>query len=64
MLAEQWDAGEAGGLVVLRATVMDPFLARKELADVHIAGLIDALGTAAKRIARAGNIVHERSPAA
>ncbi len=53
-LAEQWHAGEAGGLVVLRSTVMDPFLARKELSDVHVAGLIDALAAATRRVARAG----------
>lgn len=62
-LAEQWHAGEAGGVVVLRSTVMDPFLARKDLADVHITGLIDALAAAAKRIGRAGNVVHERTSA-
>lgn len=51
-LAEEWRAGEAGGLVVLRSTVMDPFLAKKDLADVHIFGLIDTLAAAAKRVAR------------
>jgi hypothetical protein len=59
-LAEEWRAGEAGGLVVLRSTVMDPFLAKKDLADVHIAGLIEALAGAAKRVARAGEVVRER----
>ena len=54
-LAEEWQAGEAGGLVVLRSTVMDPFLAKKDLADVHISGLIDALASAARRVARAGS---------
>lgn len=50
-------------MVGLRSTVMDPFLARKDLADVHITGLIDALAAAAKRIGRAGNVVRERTPA-
>ncbi len=53
-LAEQWDEGEAGGLVVLRATVMDPFLAKKDLADVHVMGFIETLAAAGRRIARAG----------
>jgi hypothetical protein len=58
-LAEQWQAGEAGGLVVLRSTVMDPFLARKELADVHVTGFVDAIASAAKRVARKGSIFQE-----
>ena len=53
-LAEQWSAGEAGGLVVLRSTVMDPFLARKDLADVHVTGFVDAIAAAAKRVTRKG----------
>lgn len=59
-LAEQWQAGEAGGLVVLRSTVMDPFLARKELADVHVTGFVEAVASAAKRVARKGSVFQER----
>ena len=47
-VAEQWHDGEAGGLVVLRATVMDPFLARKDLAEVHVTGFVETLAAAAR----------------
>lgn len=54
-LAEAWRAGEAGGLVVLRSTVMDPFLADRDLGDVHITGLVEAIGAAARRVGRRGS---------
>ncbi len=43
---EEWKAGGAEGLVVLRATVMDPFMADEHGTD-HVAGFISALGRAA-----------------
>jgi glutamate/tyrosine decarboxylase-like PLP-dependent enzyme len=44
---EEWRAAGAEGLVVLRATVMDPFLAVRGPARDHIAGFVAALGRAA-----------------
>jgi len=44
---EEWCAAGADGLVVLRATVMDPFLAARGPSRDHIAGFVAALGRAA-----------------
>ena len=43
---EEWEAGGEAGLVVLRATVMDPFLA-DEAGTYHLGGFVRALGKAA-----------------
>jgi glutamate/tyrosine decarboxylase-like PLP-dependent enzyme len=43
---DEWKAGGAEGLVVLRSTVMDPFLAAEPPAPDHVAGLVGALGRA------------------
>ena len=40
---EDWKAGGSGGLVVLRSTIMDPFLAAEAPAPDHVGGLIAAL---------------------
>jgi glutamate/tyrosine decarboxylase-like PLP-dependent enzyme len=45
---EEWKAGGAAGLVVLRSTVMDPFLAEPAPVPDHISGFIAALRRAAK----------------
>ena len=42
---ETWQR-DPGGLVVLRATVMDPFLAERKPATDHVAGFVAALGRA------------------
>jgi glutamate/tyrosine decarboxylase-like PLP-dependent enzyme len=44
---DEWQAGGKEGLVVLRSTVMDPFLADPAPAPDHIGGFLDALGSAA-----------------
>jgi glutamate/tyrosine decarboxylase-like PLP-dependent enzyme len=44
---EEWKAGGDDGLVVLRSTVMDPFLADGPPAPDHLNGLLAALGRAA-----------------
>jgi glutamate/tyrosine decarboxylase-like PLP-dependent enzyme len=41
--ADEWRASGAAGLVVLRSTVMDPFLAEPPPAPDHVAGYIAAL---------------------
>jgi glutamate/tyrosine decarboxylase-like PLP-dependent enzyme len=43
---EEWRASGEAGLVVLRSTVMDPFLAEPPPAPDHVAGYIAALGRA------------------
>jgi glutamate/tyrosine decarboxylase-like PLP-dependent enzyme len=43
----EWEASGADGLVVLRSTVMDPFLVAPAPAPDHITGFINALRTAA-----------------
>jgi tyrosine decarboxylase len=40
---DEWKAGGSEGLVVLRSTVMDPFLAAEPPAPDHVAGLVGAL---------------------
>ena len=40
---EEWKASGTDGLVVLRSTVMDPFLAAESAASDHIGGLLGAL---------------------
>jgi hypothetical protein len=40
---EEWRGTAAGGLVVLRATVMDPFLAAPASGVDHVAGFVAAL---------------------
>lgn len=47
--AEEWRAAGSEGLVVLRSTVMDPFLADPPPAPDHIGGFINALERAAQR---------------
>jgi glutamate/tyrosine decarboxylase-like PLP-dependent enzyme len=42
----EWQASRESGLVVLRSTVMDPFLAAPAPAPDHVAGYIAALGRA------------------
>jgi hypothetical protein len=42
-----WVASGADGLVVLRSTVMDPFLVASPPAPDHVAGFVGALRTAA-----------------
>jgi tyrosine decarboxylase len=44
-----WRAAGAEGLVVLRATVMDPFLAEGGAGRDHLGGFVAALGRAAER---------------
>ena len=44
---EEWRAAGAEGLVVLRSTVMDPFLAAEGEGADHVAGYVAALGRAA-----------------
>ncbi|HJS47007.1 MAG TPA: hypothetical protein VJ773_03360 [Gemmatimonadales bacterium] len=46
---EEW-RGPEGGLVVLRATVMDPFLAAPPPAPDHVAGFVAALRRAAEAV--------------
>jgi glutamate/tyrosine decarboxylase-like PLP-dependent enzyme len=43
---DEWKASGGDGLVILRATVMDPFLAEEEGPD-HVAGFLEALRSAA-----------------
>ncbi|HET7552798.1 MAG TPA: pyridoxal-dependent decarboxylase [Gemmatimonadaceae bacterium] len=43
----EWEASGADGLVVLRSTVMDPFLVAPPPAPDHITGFVSALRTAA-----------------
>jgi glutamate/tyrosine decarboxylase-like PLP-dependent enzyme len=45
--ADEWKASGEEGLVVLRSTVMDPFLVAGPPAPDHVAGFIAALGRAA-----------------
>jgi tyrosine decarboxylase len=40
---EEWKAGGAEGLVVLRSTIMDPFLAAEPPAPDHVGGFVAAL---------------------
>jgi glutamate/tyrosine decarboxylase-like PLP-dependent enzyme len=49
-----WRAAGAEGLVVLRATVMDPFLADPSPTRDHLRGFVAALGRAAKGALEAG----------
>lgn len=44
----EWKAAAGEGLVVLRSTVMDPFLAAPGAGTDHIAGFVAALGRAAR----------------
>ena len=44
----QWKAAGDEGLVVLRSTVMDPFLAEASPAPDHVTGLINAIRRAAQ----------------
>jgi len=45
---DEWKAAGSEGLVVLRSTVMDPFLASTAQGTNHVAGFLAALGRAAK----------------
>jgi glutamate/tyrosine decarboxylase-like PLP-dependent enzyme len=45
---DEWRAAAGEGLVVLRSTVMDPFLAEREVGADHIAGFVAALHRAAE----------------
>ena len=45
---DEWKAAGTDGLVVLRSTVMDPFLASAGPGADHIGGFIDALGRASR----------------
>ncbi len=45
---DEWKAGGAEGLVVLRSTIMDPFLAAEPPAPDHVAGLVAALTRACR----------------
>ncbi len=45
---DEWKAAGAEGLVVLRSTVMDPFLALPGQGTDHIRGFIEALGRASR----------------
>jgi glutamate/tyrosine decarboxylase-like PLP-dependent enzyme len=45
---DDWRAAGGAGLVVLRATVMDPFLASTTPAREHLTGFVAALGRAAR----------------
>jgi glutamate/tyrosine decarboxylase-like PLP-dependent enzyme len=47
--AEEWRASGDEGLVVLRSTVMDPFLAAGPPGPDHLSGFVVALGRAAER---------------
>jgi len=46
--AKEWKAAGADGLVVLRSTVMDPFLVSPPPAPDHVTGFIRALERAAE----------------
>ena len=46
---DEWRASGAEGLVVLRSTVMDPFLADDRVDTDHVAGFVAALGRAAEK---------------
>ena len=46
---EEWKAGGRAGLVVLRATVMDPFLAAPPPAPDHVGGFVAALRRASAK---------------
>lgn len=45
---DEWRANGAAGLVVLRSTVMDPFLAERPPAPDHVSGFVQALRRAAE----------------
>ena len=45
----EWKAEGSGGLVVLRSTVMDPFLAAPGEGTDHVAGFVGALARASRR---------------
>ncbi|HEX6644261.1 MAG TPA: pyridoxal-dependent decarboxylase [Gemmatimonadales bacterium] len=51
---DEWKAAGGEGLVVLRSTVMDPFLAAAGPGTDHVAGFIEALGRAAREASRGG----------
>jgi hypothetical protein len=44
---DEWEASGSDGLVVLRSTVMDPFLVAAPPAPDHISGFVSALRAAA-----------------
>jgi glutamate/tyrosine decarboxylase-like PLP-dependent enzyme len=51
----EWKADGSGGLVVLRSTVMDPFLAAPGEGTDHVAGFVGALARSSRRaLAEAG----------
>ena len=52
--AAEWKAAGAAGLVVLRSTVMDPFLVSPPPAPDHVTGFIRALHAAADASLAAG----------
>ena len=48
--AEEWKEGGAEGLVVLRSTIMDPFLTADPPAPDHVGGLVAALQRACRAV--------------
>jgi hypothetical protein len=46
--AAEWRAADLRGLVVLRSTVMEPFLSLPDLGPDHVAGFLEALRQAAQ----------------
>jgi len=56
---EEWKAGGDEGLVVLRSTIMDPFLAAQPPAPDHVRGFVAALGRACSDALDAGPAANE-----
>ena len=59
----EWEASGVEGLVVLRSTVMDPFLVAPPPAPDHIAGFVSALRSAALQSLDKAVSGAERKPA-
>jgi glutamate/tyrosine decarboxylase-like PLP-dependent enzyme len=57
---EEWKAGGADGLVVLRSTIMDPFFAAPPPAPDHMRGFVAALRRAANEALEAASGAAER----
>ena len=60
--ADEWETSGAEGLVVLRSTVMDPFLVAPPPAPDHIAGFVNALRSAALASLDKGGPSEDRNP--
>ena len=60
--ADEWETSGAEGLVVLRSTVMDPFLVAPPPAPDHITGFVNALRSAALASLDKGGPSEDRNP--